>query len=100
MSRIRPILIRRGINHVVVLAFLAGLPGVARSATQAAETIDFNRDIRRILSDNCIRCHGPDEHDRKGGEGGKAGLRLRTRGWCRQGHRRLRSDHSWRCREE
>ena len=79
MSRIRPILIRRGINHVVVLAFLAGLPGVARSATPAAESIDFNRDIRRILSDNCIRCHGPDEHDRKGGDGGKAGLRLDTR---------------------
>ena len=28
--------------------------------------IDFNRDVRPILSNNCFQCHGPDEKVRKG----------------------------------
>ena len=34
----------------------------------AAETgkVDFNRDVRRILSENCFSCHGPDSKPRKG----------------------------------
>ncbi len=36
------------------------------SLSQAAEPmVEFNRDIRPILSNNCYVCHGPDNHLRK-----------------------------------
>lgn len=38
-----------------------------------AEKIDFNRDIRPILSDKCFHCHGPDSQNQK------SDLRLDTR---------------------
>lgn len=50
------------------LWWLAIFQGEAARGEEA--TPDFNRDIRPILSHNCVACHGPDEHDRQ------AGLRL------------------------
>ena len=32
---------------------------------EAGESINFNRDIRPILSENCFFCHGPDANERK-----------------------------------
>ncbi|WP_437206773.1 PSD1 and planctomycete cytochrome C domain-containing protein [Planctomicrobium sp. SH664] len=32
----------------------------ASASGRAAEPLDFNRDVRPILSDKCISCHGPD----------------------------------------
>ncbi len=58
MPTVRPLLL--------LAAALAGPAG-------AAERLQFNRDIRPILTENCYYCHGPDANHRE------AGLRLDVR---------------------
>lgn len=52
----------------LVLLWFAGVDAtpteVARKAAPAA-VLEYNRDIRPILADNCFRCHGPDSASRK-----------------------------------
>ncbi|MEI8381194.1 MAG: DUF1553 domain-containing protein [Planctomycetota bacterium] len=42
----------------------------ARPGQGADRPVDFTRDIRTILSNNCFFCHGPDTKERKGGTDG------------------------------
>lgn len=58
----------RNLCSAIVLVCVVGAstPGLAC----AADAIEFNRDIRPILADNCYACHGPDAGQRQ------AGLRL------------------------
>ena len=34
-------------------------------AADAPAKLEFNRDVRPILSENCFLCHGPDKNNRK-----------------------------------
>ena len=44
----------------IFLIFIFSFCGASGS-----EAIDFNRDVRPILSDKCFFCHGPDSHERE-----------------------------------
>ena len=47
------------------LSLVSWCASAADSPKKAAAHVDFNRDIRPILSENCYKCHGPDDGARK-----------------------------------
>ncbi|MEM1295308.1 MAG: DUF1553 domain-containing protein, partial [Verrucomicrobiota bacterium] len=57
-------------KHILRCSLL--LAAISAVSAGTAEEIDFNRDIRPLISSNCIACHGPDENERA------ADLRLDT----------------------
>jgi hypothetical protein len=57
-------------------AVAVGLIAPALATEPVTAKVDFNRDIRTILSNQCAKCHGPDAKERKGGTDG---LRLDVR---------------------
>ena len=50
-------------RHFLPLLFLLATPV---ASAEDADAINFPRDIRPILSENCFQCHGPDARARKG----------------------------------
>ena len=57
-------MIQRPLSVLTVFACLAS------SVSSAADEVSFSRDVLPLLSNNCFKCHGPDEANRE------AGLRL------------------------
>lgn len=47
------------------VAILFALVAFCQTDRGGCETVDYLRDIRPILSDNCYACHGPDEESRE-----------------------------------
>ena len=63
------------LNCLPALLVVMGQVSILTAADEAAAIVDFNRDIKPIISNACYRCHGPDPAERKGGTDG---LRLDT----------------------
>ncbi len=56
---------KRSTWSIYLLSSLCLCVSVVSSSVRAADKIEYNRDVRPILSENCFACHGPDSASRK-----------------------------------
>src|SRR5881394_993427 len=65
-SHYRSPVMQRVVTHISACASLC-LAGtlIAPTLVNGAQGIEFNRDVRPIITENCFACHGPDKNQRK-----------------------------------
>ena len=58
---------RRSLRWIGIALWVSLAPTfVTLAGAATSPTLQFNRDVRPILSENCFECHGPDSASRKG----------------------------------
>ena len=53
-------------KRLVAVFYCVGVCFIGTNAFAGEKTVDFNHDVRHILSNHCYACHGPDAAKRKG----------------------------------
>src|SRR5882724_5348129 len=56
---------RKALLLAMCLLLFTTCPKAAETSKNSPVKVDFNREIRPILSENCYKCHGPDDEARK-----------------------------------
>src|SRR5438876_7793930 len=62
--RMRAVMLQKS-GALALITSASVLTGFGPSSSTGAPPVDFNREVRPILTENCFKCHGPDDGARK-----------------------------------